>query len=77
MPQTIELKIKEKLKQTFGDIENKLFAVRSSAAGEDSEEMSAAGQMTTYLGVKGIVLTINFFLTIILIKLFLTQASKK
>ncbi|CAG2116789.1 unnamed protein product, partial [Medioppia subpectinata] len=31
----------------------RLFAVRSSGASEDSEEMSAAGQMTTYLGVKG------------------------
>lgn len=30
-----------------------LYAVRSSASGEDSSEMSAAGQMTTYLGVTG------------------------
>ncbi|XP_049269994.1 uncharacterized phosphotransferase YvkC [Rhipicephalus sanguineus] len=29
------------------------FAVRSSAIGEDSEDMSAAGQMTTLLGVRG------------------------
>ncbi|XP_070388468.1 rifampicin phosphotransferase-like [Dermacentor albipictus] len=29
------------------------FAVRSSAIGEDSEDMSAAGQMTTLLGVQG------------------------
>nr|XP_037284929.1 putative phosphoenolpyruvate synthase [Rhipicephalus microplus] len=29
------------------------FAVRSSAVGEDSEDMSAAGQMTTLLGVRG------------------------
>ncbi|XP_075535040.1 prodigiosin synthesizing transferase PigC-like [Dermacentor variabilis] len=30
-----------------------MFAVRSSALGEDSENMSAAGQMTTLLGVRG------------------------
>ncbi|CAL1271880.1 unnamed protein product [Larinioides sclopetarius] len=30
------------------------FAVRSSATGEDTEQMSAAGQMETYLGVTGI-----------------------
>ncbi|GFT27566.1 putative phosphoenolpyruvate synthase [Nephila pilipes] len=30
------------------------FAVRSSATGEDTEQMSAAGQMDTYLGVSGI-----------------------
>ncbi|XP_037562113.1 uncharacterized protein LOC119441578 [Dermacentor silvarum] len=29
------------------------FAVRSSALGEDSEDMSAAGQMTTLLGLRG------------------------
>ena len=31
----------------------KLFAVRSSAVGEDSDELSAAGQNETYLGIKG------------------------
>ncbi|CAG2105187.1 unnamed protein product [Medioppia subpectinata] len=36
------------------DFNGQSFAVRSSAAGEDSEEMSAAGQMTTYLGVRGL-----------------------
>ncbi|XP_042908698.1 rifampicin phosphotransferase-like isoform X4 [Parasteatoda tepidariorum] len=30
------------------------FAVRSSATGEDTEQMSAAGQMETYLGVAGL-----------------------
>ena len=54
LPQIIAKQIEEKLKQNFDSFENKLFAVRSSAASEDSEEMSAAGQMTTYLGVKGI-----------------------
>ncbi len=53
LPQNIRTEIKNKLNQTFDNFENKLFAVRSSASGEDSEEMSAAGQMTTYLGVKG------------------------
>jgi pyruvate,water dikinase len=53
LPQSIRTEIKNKLNQTFDNFENKLFAVRSSASGEDSEEMSAAGQMTTYLGVKG------------------------
>ena len=44
----------EKLREVFGDEwESKRFAVRSSAIGEDSEEMSAAGQMTTFLGVRG------------------------
>lgn len=33
------------------DVRN-LYAVRSSAVGEDSEETSAAGQNSTYLGVK-------------------------
>ncbi|GFS84693.1 putative phosphoenolpyruvate synthase [Trichonephila clavipes] len=34
--------------------EDHQFAVRSSATGEDTEQMSAAGQMDTYLGVSGI-----------------------
>lgn len=34
--------------------ENTMFAVRSSALGEDSEDMSAAGQMTTLLGLRGL-----------------------
>lgn len=51
----IENKIEEKVKEQFGsEFETKLFAVRSSAAMEDSTELSAAGQMTTYLGVKGL-----------------------
>ncbi|XP_064460583.1 rifampicin phosphotransferase-like [Ornithodoros turicata] len=40
--------------QKFGsDYEKRTFAVRSSAVGEDSEETSAAGQMQTFLGVRG------------------------
>jgi pyruvate,water dikinase len=54
LPQVIENQIKENLRSTFGEnFESIRFAVRSSASGEDSEEMSAAGQMTSYLGVKG------------------------
>ncbi|KFM60889.1 putative phosphoenolpyruvate synthase, partial [Stegodyphus mimosarum] len=41
-----------------GMFENNLdclkFAVRSSATGEDTEQMSAAGQMDTFLGISGI-----------------------
>ena len=44
----------EKMASEFGaNWKEMLFAVRSSAASEDSAEMSAAGQMTTYLGVTG------------------------
>ncbi|XP_013383866.1 uncharacterized protein LOC106154145 [Lingula anatina] len=45
----------ETLVKEFGtQHEEILFAVRSSAVGEDSDEMSAAGQMETFLGIKGI-----------------------
>ncbi|XP_022235407.1 uncharacterized protein LOC106475641, partial [Limulus polyphemus] len=44
--------VKKKLMEMFGSgMTNMKFAVRSSASGEDSEEMSAAGQMETFLGV--------------------------
>ncbi|XP_077868364.1 rifampicin phosphotransferase-like, partial [Saccoglossus kowalevskii] len=47
--------IQDELSEIFGlELENKLFAVRSSAVGEDTSEMSAAGQMRTELGVQGI-----------------------
>ena len=38
----------------FGEnvFDNKSFAVRSSVSGEDSEEMSTAGQFNTFIGVK-------------------------
>ena len=57
--QELHSKVKEELQKRmvreFGsDWENSLYAVRSSAANEDSAEMSAAGQMTTYLGVSGL-----------------------
>ncbi|KAG1714563.1 putative phosphoenolpyruvate synthase [Nymphon striatum] len=52
-------KFKEELHQNlsslFGEkFEETRFAVRSSAVGEDGEEMSAAGQMETILGCKGL-----------------------
>lgn len=47
--QEIALCIFGELKSLFGG-ESKRFAVRSSAVGEDSEELSAAGQNETFLG---------------------------
>ena len=50
----IKSEIQNKLLNLFGqNYEDVLFAVRSSGVNEDSEEMSSAGQMTTFLGVKG------------------------
>lgn len=53
---TIAHDLNEKMVAEFGaqwTSPETLYAVRSSASGEDSSEMSAAGQMTTYLGVTG------------------------
>ncbi|KAG1649810.1 putative phosphoenolpyruvate synthase [Nymphon striatum] len=48
-------KIEESLNSICGDEpDSKRFAVRSSALGEDGEELSCAGQMETFLGCKGI-----------------------
>ncbi|GFT61030.1 phosphoenolpyruvate synthase, partial [Nephila pilipes] len=45
----------ENLKDIYGDeINHYKFAVRSSATGEDTAAMSAAGQMDTFLGVQGL-----------------------
>ncbi|KAK2148271.1 hypothetical protein LSH36_506g02049 [Paralvinella palmiformis] len=44
----------ELIKQFGSNLGDIMFAVRSSAAGEDGAEMSAAGQMDTFLGVKGL-----------------------
>lgn len=55
IPKEVENALKVKLLSTFGDdYETMKFAVRSSAIGEDGEEMSAAGQNETFLGVKGL-----------------------
>lgn len=53
LPTCIAKQILDQLSAVFPDISSKRFAVRSSCAGEDSEDMSAAGQMDTFLGVKG------------------------
>ncbi|GBM32719.1 Prodigiosin synthesizing transferase PigC, partial [Araneus ventricosus] len=55
MPDPILRAVAENLQKAFPDKKHDYkFAVRSSATGEDTEQMSAAGQMDTYLGVEGI-----------------------
>ncbi|XP_071036797.1 rifampicin phosphotransferase isoform X4 [Parasteatoda tepidariorum] len=55
LPNKISTSIVENLKSVFGDgYKNRKFAVRSSATGEDTDVMSAAGQMDTFLGVQGL-----------------------
>ena len=49
----MEVLLFEELSKLFPDFENRRFAVRSSAVGEDSEELSSAGQNQTILGCKG------------------------
>lgn len=54
LPEIIKVSLEEKLKECFGDQHNDIaFAVRSSSWGEDGEDMSAAGQLTTELNVRG------------------------
>lgn len=54
LAESIKANIHSQLENHFGESYDQIrFAVRSSASLEDSNEMSAAGQMTTYLGVKG------------------------
>ncbi|XP_003745867.2 uncharacterized protein LOC100899715 [Galendromus occidentalis] len=52
MPAEIVRELQTKM-MVFGNLTERRFAIRSSAVGEDSEEMSAAGQMTTFLGIRG------------------------
>ncbi|XP_028967406.1 uncharacterized protein LOC100909360 [Galendromus occidentalis] len=53
LPQELRLQIEQKILETIGPLnEIRAVAVRSSAVGEDSEEMSAAGQMSTFLNLK-------------------------
>ncbi|CAL1271866.1 unnamed protein product [Larinioides sclopetarius] len=55
LPNKICHSIIEDLKDLFGDeVNQRKFAVRSSATGEDTSTMSAAGQMDTFLGVQGL-----------------------
>ncbi|KAI8504506.1 hypothetical protein Bbelb_176240 [Branchiostoma belcheri] len=46
--------VREAIQAELGNPSDSQFAVRSSAIGEDTEEMSAAGQMITELGVRGL-----------------------
>ncbi|XP_060601185.1 putative phosphoenolpyruvate synthase isoform X3 [Ruditapes philippinarum] len=53
--QPIKFQLTNTFKSVFGESCNHVrLAVRSSAAGEDGGEASSAGQMETYLGVKGL-----------------------
>ncbi|XP_035206924.1 uncharacterized protein LOC118181831 [Stegodyphus dumicola] len=55
IPDTLLQAIVKTLQKVFQDNMHTLkFAVRSSATGEDTEQMSAAGQMETFLGVTGL-----------------------
>ncbi|XP_023211449.1 uncharacterized protein LOC111614316 isoform X1 [Centruroides sculpturatus] len=55
LPNIICDEIENNLKAIYTNDLNKIrFSVRSSACGEDSEDMSAAGQMETYLGISGL-----------------------
>ncbi|GFY69764.1 probable phosphoenolpyruvate synthase, partial [Trichonephila inaurata madagascariensis] len=55
LPSKVCHSIIEDLKEIFGgEVNQRLFAVRSSATGEDTAAMSAAGQMDTFLGVQGL-----------------------
>ncbi|XP_055940036.1 prodigiosin synthesizing transferase PigC-like [Argiope bruennichi] len=55
LPKKICHSILEDLKEVFKDeVNQKKFPIRSSATGEDTAAMSAAGQMDTFLGVQGL-----------------------
>ncbi|XP_013788232.1 uncharacterized protein LOC106472148 [Limulus polyphemus] len=55
LPKELSEALQNKMKSTFGEkLSSLTFAVRSSASDEDSEDMSAAGQNETYLGVQGL-----------------------
>lgn len=45
--------MQQQVLEALSQFGNLSFAVRSSAVGEDSEELSAAGQNSTFLGVRG------------------------
>ncbi|XP_023210312.1 uncharacterized protein LOC111613197 [Centruroides sculpturatus] len=55
LPISLASALHEKFIEVFGtEYTSLFFAVRSSAQGEDSEDISAAGQMETFLNVTGI-----------------------
>lgn len=56
IPGEIKMELERRLKQVFslhdlGSLDGRSFAVRSSSWGEDEDDMSAAGQLTTVLNV--------------------------
>ena len=53
MPAALSKDMLHHLYRTSPDLATKRFAVRSPCAGEDSEDMSAAGQMGTFFGIRG------------------------
>ncbi|GFT18002.1 putative phosphoenolpyruvate synthase [Nephila pilipes] len=54
MSESLKEEIQDVLLSLYDSIEQVRFSVRSSAIGEDGEDLSAAGQMLTVLGVRGI-----------------------
>lgn len=55
LPVSIASSITNKLSEIFGtEFISKSFAIRSTAEGEDSDELSCAGQMETFLNIVGI-----------------------
>ncbi|KAG8192077.1 hypothetical protein JTE90_025340 [Oedothorax gibbosus] len=54
MSDVLKEDIKNALFLQHTSIEDKRFSIRSSACGEDSEDLSAAGQMLTVLGARGL-----------------------
>lgn len=55
LPEQLKLELTASLTTRYGDKLNSIaFAVRSSSWGEDEDDMSAAGQLSTLLNVKGI-----------------------
>ncbi|XP_040071440.1 putative phosphoenolpyruvate synthase [Ixodes scapularis] len=54
-PVNLVADLEAQLRRSIGDnFVHRSYAVRSSAVGEDSEEMSCAGQMETFLNVRGL-----------------------
>jgi phosphoenolpyruvate synthase/pyruvate phosphate dikinase len=77
IPSNLKKSISAKLDETLPQRENYKLAVRSSAIGEDSEELSSAGQNETFLGVPGtntifkyLVLLTGFFCLLVMILTF-------
>ncbi|GAB6030503.1 hypothetical protein CHUAL_007365 [Chamberlinius hualienensis] len=55
IPDEVRQDVAKELEKLFGqDVDNNKFAIRSSAIGEDGEDLSSAGQNETYLGIQGI-----------------------